>query len=62
MISIIILLLASSSGSVCKTDSPMESGLPKIDASGMVYNVVDGETFNVTDFGRVRLADVDSPE
>lgn len=62
LISIIILLLASSSGSVCKTDSPMESGLPKIDASGMVYNVVDGETFNVTDFGRVRLADVDSPE
>ncbi|HII07624.1 MAG TPA: hypothetical protein HA349_10020 [Methanotrichaceae archaeon] len=28
----------------------------------MVYNVVDGDTFNVTDFGRIRLADVDSPE
>jgi len=58
----ILLLLASATGSVCESGSPIESDPPKINATGMVYNVVDGDTFNVTDFGRVRLADVDSPE
>jgi endonuclease YncB( thermonuclease family) len=59
---IVFLLLASVTGSVCESDSARESDHPKINATGMVYNVVDGDTFNVTDFGRVRLADVDSPE
>lgn len=32
------------------------------EASGVVLKVVDGDTFEVQGFGRVRLADVDSPE
>lgn len=32
------------------------------EAYGVVTNVVDGDTFDVKDFGRVRLADVDCPE
>ena len=59
---IVLLLLACATGSVSESDSASESDQPKINATGMVYNVVDGDTFNVTDFGRVRLADVDSPE
>jgi micrococcal nuclease len=37
------------------------SALPD-EASGVVLKVVDGETFEVQGFGRVRLADIDSPE
>jgi endonuclease YncB( thermonuclease family) len=59
---IVLLMLASVTGSVCESGFPIESDHPEINATGMVYNVVDGDTFNVTDFGRVRLADVDSPE
>lgn len=32
------------------------------EASGVVTKVVDGDTFEVQGFGRVHLADVDSPE
>ena len=32
------------------------------EAHGVVTNVVDGDTFDVQGFGRVRLADVDCPE
>lgn len=32
------------------------------EGSGVVTKVVDGDTFDVEGFGRVRLADVDSPE
>lgn len=32
------------------------------EASGVVTHVVDGDTFDVQDVGRVRLADVDCPE
>ena len=32
------------------------------EVSGVVTNVVDGDTLDVEGFGRVRLADVDSPE
>ncbi len=35
---------------------------PVMEVSGVVTNVVDGDTFDVEGFGRVRLADVDSPE
>lgn len=35
---------------------------PKTEVSGVVTNVVDGDTFDVEGFGRVRLADVDCPE
>lgn len=59
---IVLLLLVNLAGAVCESDSTRESDHPEINATGMVYNVIDGDTFNVTDFGRVRLADVDSPE
>lgn len=35
---------------------------PEMEVSGLVTYVVDGDTFDVEGFGRVRLADVDSPE
>ena len=35
---------------------------PEISVSGLVTRVVDGDTFDVEGFGRVRLADVDAPE
>jgi micrococcal nuclease len=35
---------------------------PTTEVSGVVTKVVDGDTFDVEGFGRVRLADVDSPE
>ena len=38
------------------------SEAPAMEVSGVVTNVVDGDTFDVEGFGRVRLADVDSPE
>jgi endonuclease YncB( thermonuclease family) len=63
---IILLLFVTATGSLCERDFSGESETPEIQpetyVTGMVYNVVDGDTFNVTDFGRVRLADVDSPE
>ena len=66
---IILLLFVSATGSLSEMDFSGESEKPEIESdqpetyiTGMVYNVVDGDTFNVTDFGRVRLADVDSPE
>jgi micrococcal nuclease len=34
----------------------------KIDASAIVYKVVDGDTFDAFPVGRVRLADVNAPE
>ena len=34
----------------------------EIDATGVVYHVVDGDTFDVDTVGRVRLADIDAPE
>jgi len=34
----------------------------KIDASAVVYKVVDGDTFDAFPVGRVRLADVNTPE
>ena len=35
---------------------------PTTEITGVVMNVVDGDTFDVEGFGRVRLADVDCPE
>lgn len=34
----------------------------EIDATGVVYHVVDGDTVDVDTLGRVRLADVNAPE
>ncbi len=34
----------------------------EIDAEGYVTNVVDGDTLDVSNFGRIRLADIDAPE
>ena len=34
----------------------------EIDATGVVYHVVDGDTIDVDTIGRVRLADVNAPE
>jgi len=42
--------------------SKVRAEVPATEVSGVVTNVVDGDTFDVEGFGRVRLADVDSPE
>ncbi|KKK44854.1 MAG: putative single-stranded DNA-binding protein [Candidatus Lokiarchaeum sp. GC14_75] len=34
----------------------------EIDNTGTVYNIVDGDTIDVTSVGRIRLADIDCPE
>jgi len=34
----------------------------EIDETGTVYNIVDGDTVDVTSVGRIRLADIDCPE
>lgn len=34
----------------------------EVDATGEVYRVVDGDTIDVASLGRVRLADIDTPE
>jgi len=54
--------IESNQSGIESDQSEIESDQTGIYVTGMVYNVVDGDTFNVTDFGRVRLADVDSPE
>jgi endonuclease YncB( thermonuclease family) len=32
------------------------------DKTGTVYNIVDGDTIDVSSVGRIRLADIDTPE
>ncbi len=34
----------------------------EIDAQGYVTKVIDGDTLDVSNFGRIRLADIDTPE
>ena len=34
----------------------------EIDAQGYVTKVIDGDTIDVSNFGRIRLADIDTPE
>ena len=34
----------------------------EIDSTGTVFNIVDGDTIDVTSVGRIRLADIDCPE
>jgi len=41
--------------------SPVGSNL-EIDAQGNVYYIVDGDTFDMSSVGRVRLADIDCPD
>ena len=45
----------------CLAQSPSQAGL-EVDDVGYVYYVVDGDTFDAFPVGRVRLADVDTPE
>jgi len=34
----------------------------EVDRTGNVYNIVDGDTLDVPSVGRIRLADIDTPE
>ncbi len=34
----------------------------EIDSTGTAYYIVDGDTLDVTSVGRIRLADIDTPE
>jgi hypothetical protein len=61
---IVLFLLATAVGSFGEWGFASESDLSEIESdqteryvTGMVYNAMDGGTFNVTDFGRVWLAD-----
>lgn len=64
------VLAALLAGAGCLDGGPLEEIIPKRDGqeapttevSGVVTKVVDGDTFDVDGFGRVRLADVDCPE
>ncbi|MHA1461383.1 MAG: thermonuclease family protein, partial [Promethearchaeota archaeon] len=40
----------------------VESYAYEIDRTGTVYNIVDGDTIDVTSVGRIRFADIDAPE
>lgn len=60
-----LLLAALLTGAGCLDRGPIGDLLsesPKVSVSGLVTKVVDGDTFDVEGFGRVRLADVDAPE
>jgi micrococcal nuclease len=65
-----LVLAALLAGAGCLDGGPLEEIIPQRDGpeapttevSGVVTKVVDGDTFDVEGFGRVRLADVDSPE
>ena len=41
---------------------PVSAANWEIDATGTVYKVIDGDTFDASPVGRVRLADIDAPE
>lgn len=56
MISFLVLFLLSSSVLIAQATSG------GIDATTVVNNVVDGDTFDTTTKGRIRLADIDAPE
>jgi len=71
---IILVLAALLAGAGCLERGPQEGAqsqtggskgwaqAPTTEVTGVVTKVVDGDTFDVEGFGRVRLADVDSPE
>ncbi len=40
----------------------IESYAYEIERTGTVYNIVDGDTIDITSFGRIRLANIGSPE
>jgi len=73
-LAISLILVAFLAGAGCLERGPPEDVQPRTgdsiesleatatEVSGLVTNVVDGDTFDVEGFGRVRLADVDSPE
>jgi micrococcal nuclease len=73
-LTIILVLAALLAGGGCLERGPPEdvqsqtgsskgwAQAPTTEVIGVVTNVVDGDTFDVEGFGRVRLADVDSPE
>ena len=70
MLPMAIVISALLAGGGCLDNSPLGdlfppgggSEGPSLEASGLVTKVVDGDTFDVEGFGRVRLADVDAPE
>jgi len=69
-----LVLAALLAGAGCLERGPQEdaqsqtsgskgmSEAPTTEVSGVVTKVVDGDTFDVEGFSRVRLADVDAPE
>ena len=67
-LAISLVLAALLAGSGCQERGPQggaskgRAEAPTTEVSGVVTKVVDGDTFDVEGFGRVRLADVDSPE
>jgi len=42
--------------------SPAPIGLSKLGESGIVTTVIDGDTIDVEDVGRIRFADINTPE
>ncbi len=72
VISLVLAVLLAGAGCLERGplgDAPPETSgsegraeAPVTEVIGVVTNVVDGDTFDVEGFGRVRLADVDSPE
>lgn len=73
-LTIILVLAALLAGAGCLERGPPEdvqpqtggskgwAQAPTTEVTGVVTKVVDGDTFDVEGFGRVRLADVDAPE
>lgn len=60
---IISTLIAASSPTVIESYSPLYSGDGwELDVLCEAYNVVDGDTFDCFPIGRVRLADINTPE
>ncbi len=74
ILAISLALAVLLAGAGCLDRGPEEDGPPRAggskgwadapvaEVSGVVVKVVDGDTFDVEGLGRVRLADVDSPE
>jgi len=58
----IILILMVLCFSIQVTINPVSSSPGEIDAIAVVDWVIDGDTFDTTTMGRIRLADIDAPE
>ncbi len=68
LLSTVVVLASLLGGGCLETGTPgglqppADAESPRLEASGLVTNVADGDTFDVEGFGRVRLADIDAPE